>query len=201
MARTEPEDPIAKFRFGVEIQGVVAGWFTECSELSMEREVTPYEEGGVNDYVHQLPSLVSYSRVTLKRGLADNALWDWFQKGLYDGQVELHNISLVLYDGDRAEAKRWNLADAYPVKWTGPDLKGNSDQVAVETLEIGCDSGGGATSVQRVEGEGVTRVGPATPSPQQEEEPIDLSALAGKVYNLLRRELQSERERLGRNRS
>jgi phage tail-like protein len=198
MTRTEPADPIAKFRFGVEIQGVVAGWFTECSELSMEREVTPYREGGVNDYVHQLPNQVSYSRITLKRGMADNVLWGWFQKGLYDGQVELHNISIVLYDGDRAEAKRWNLVDAYPVKWTGPDLEGDSDQAAIETLEIGC-GGAGETPVQRAESEGVVGAVQIAP-PAQEEEPVDLPALAGKVYRLLRRDFQLERERLGRNR-
>ena len=199
MARTEPADPIAKFRFGVEIQGVVAGWFTECSELSLEREVTPYKEGGVNDYVHQLPNHVSFSRITLKRGMADNVLWDWFQKGLYDGKVELHNVSIVLYDWDRAEAKRWNLVDAYPVKWTGPDLEGDSDNLAIETLEIGCGGGAGGTSVQRVEGEGVVGAVQAAP-PTQEEKPVDLPALAGKVYGLLRRDLQVERERLGWNR-
>ena len=198
MARTEPADPIAKFRFGVEIQGVVVGWFTECGGLSITREVTPYKEGGVNDYVHQLPNRVSYSRITLKRGMADNVLWDWFQKGLYDGQVELHSVSIVLYGKDRAEAKRWNLADAYPVKWTGPDLEGDSDQAAIETLEIGC-GGAGETPVQRAGGEGIVGIGPAA-SPAQEEEPVDLPALAGKVYALFRREMQLERERLGRNR-
>ena len=199
MARTEPADSIAKFRFGVEIQGVVAGWFTECSELTLEREVTPYQEGGVNDYVHQLPNQVTYSRITLKRGMADNVLWDWFRKGLYDGQVELHHVSIVLYNRDRAEAKRWNLVDAYPVKWTGPDLKADSDNIAIETLEIGCGGGTGGTSVQRAQGEGVVGAGPAAP-PTQGEEPVDLPALAGKVYGLLRRDLQTERERLGRSR-
>jgi len=198
MARTDPADLIAKFRFGVEIQGVVVGWFTECSELSLEREVTPYKEGGVNDYVHQLPNGVSYSAITLKRGLADNALWDWFQKGLYDGKVELHNVSIVLYSEDRAETKRWNLVDAYPVKWAGPELKGDSDDLAIETLEIGCGGAGGA-SVQRVEGEGVVGVGQAAPL-TQEEGPVDLPALAAKVVGLLRRDLQLERERLGWNR-
>jgi len=197
MARTEPADPIAKFRFGVEIQGVVAGWFTECSELTLEREVTPYKEGGVNDYEHQLPGHVTYSGITLKRGMADNVLWGWFQKGLYDGQVELHNVSIILYDWDRAETKRWNLVDAYPVKWTGPDLEADSDAIAIETLEIGCGGGAaGGTSVQRVEGEGVAGAGPAAP-PTEGEEPVDLPALAGKVYGLLRRDLQTERERLG----
>jgi phage tail-like protein len=199
MARTDPADLIAKFRFGVEIQGVVVGWFTECGELSLEREVIPLKEGGVNDYVHQLPSRVSYSAITLKRGLADNVLWDWFQKGLYDGKVELHNVSIVLYGGDRAETRRWNLVDAYPVKWTGPELKGDSDDLAVETLEIGCGGGGGGASVQRVEGEGVVGVGQAAPS-TQEEGPVDLPALAAKVVGLLRRDLQLERERLGWNR-
>ncbi len=199
MARTEPADPIAKFRFGVEIQGVVAGWFTECSELSLEREVTPYKEGGVNEFVHQLPDQVTYSHITLKRGVADNVLWDWFQKGLYDGQVELHTVSIILYNWDRAEAKRWNLADAYPVKWTGPDLEADSDNIAIETLEIAC-GGAGETPVQRVEGEGVAGAGPAVPPSQSEEEPVDLPALAGKVYGLLRRDLQLERERLGRGR-
>jgi phage tail-like protein len=199
MPRTDPADLIAKFRFGVEIQGVVVGWFTECGELSLEREVIPLKEGGVNDYVHQLPSRVSYSAITLKRGLADNVLWDWFQKGLYDGKVELHNVSIVLYGGDRAETRRWNLVDAYPVKWTGPELKGDSDDLAVETLEIGCGGGGGGASVQRVEGEGVVGVGQAAPS-TQEEGPVDLPALAAKVVGLLRRDLQLERERLGWNR-
>ncbi len=196
MARTDPADPIANFRFGVEIEGVVAGWFTDCSELTVEREVTPYKEGGVNEYEHQLPGHVTYSGITLKRGLADNALWDWFQEGLYDGRVELHNVSIVLYDGDRAEAKRWDLIDAYPVKWTGPDLEADSDNIAIETLEIGCGGGGGGTSVQRANGEGVVSAGPTAP-PSQGEEPVDLQALAGKVYGLLRRDLQTERERLG----
>jgi phage tail-like protein len=199
MARTDPADLIAKFRFGVEIQGVVVGWFTECGDLSLEREVIPLKEGGVNDYVHQLPSRVSYSAITLKRGLADNVLWDWFQKGLYDGKVELHNVSIVLYGGDRAETRRWNLVDAYPVKWTGPELKGDSDDLAVETLEIGCGGGGGGASVQRAESEGVVGIGQAAPSTQAEE-PVDLPALAAKVVGLLRRDLQLERERLGWNR-
>jgi phage tail-like protein len=32
--------------------------------------------------------------------------------------------------------KRWNLIRAFPVKWTGPDLKATGSEVAIETLEI-----------------------------------------------------------------
>jgi phage tail-like protein len=196
MAADERVDPIARFRYAVEIEGIVAGYFAECGGLTVEREVIPRPEGGVNDYVYQLPGRVSYSRITLKRGIADNVLWNWFQKGLYDGQVERHNVSIILYNVDRTEAKRWSLADAYPVKWTGPDFQADSDQLGIETLEIG--SGSGGTTVQRAKAEGEASAGQETPAEQ--EQGVDLPALAVEVYNLLRQKLRLEQERLGRNR-
>ncbi len=129
-------DPIAKFRFGVEIKGIVQGWFTECSGLTVQREVIEHKEGGLNDYVHKLPGRVSYSNITLKRGIAGNQLWRWFRRGLYDGRVQRRNVSIILYSGNRKKAKRWNLTDAYPIKWTGPDFKTEGAEVAVETLEL-----------------------------------------------------------------
>ena len=35
-----------------------------------------------------------------------------------------------------AEVKRWDLREAYPVKWVGPDLKTDAGAITVETLEI-----------------------------------------------------------------
>ena len=136
MAAGRRADPIAKFRFGVEVKGIVQGWFTECSGLTVQREVIEHKEGGLNDYVHKLPGRVSYSNITLKRGIAGNALWRWFRRGLYDGRVQRRNVSIILYSGNRKKAKRWNLMDAYPIKWTGPDFKTEGAEVAVETLEL-----------------------------------------------------------------
>ena len=79
---SERVDPVVKFRFSIKIKDAVVGWFTDCSGLTVERETVQHPEGGINDYVHQLPGRVKQSRVTLKRGLADNALWSWFEKGL-----------------------------------------------------------------------------------------------------------------------
>lgn len=135
-AVTGSVDPVAGFRFGVEIKGSAVGWFTECSGLSVERDVLPHKEGGLNAYVHQLPGRVSYPKVTLKRGIADPELWDWFQKGLYDLKVERRAVSIVLYSGDKETVKRWELKDAFPTKWIGPDLKADGNQVAIESLEL-----------------------------------------------------------------
>ena len=136
MAGLKRVDPVAGFRFGVEIKGSVVGWFTECSGLTVERGVLTHEEGGQNAYVHQLPQRVTYPKVTLKRGVADLQLWQWFQKGLFDLQVEHRSVTIMLYNGDRQRVKRWDLKEAFPTKWTGPDLKADSNQVAIESLEL-----------------------------------------------------------------
>ena len=144
------EDPIAGFRFGVELQGLVVGWFAECGGLTVERTVVPYEEGGVNDHVHQLPGPLKSTRITLKRGIADDVLWDWFRQGADDGKVVRRNVSIVLYGADRAEARRWDLTGVYPTKWTGTELRAGQRQVAVESLEMGQ---GGSQSEARVHAE------------------------------------------------
>ncbi len=189
-------DPVPKFRFAIQLQGAVVGWFTECSGMTVERQATPYSEGGVNDYVHQLPGRVSYSQVALKRGLADNALWDWFEKGLYDGKVERRNVTIILYNADLSEAKRWDMPEAYPVKWGGPDLNSETQELVIESIEIASGGNEKHVSIQRAVGEG--EPGPTLAGvPAQVYQP-DLPALAEKVYALLRHDLQIERERRGR---
>jgi len=51
---TKP-DPYASFRFRVEIDGITEAQFSDVTGLSLETDVEPYEEGGINDFVHQLP--------------------------------------------------------------------------------------------------------------------------------------------------
>ena len=71
-------DPHAAFNFWVEIEGLIAGGFTEISGLKMEIDVQAYQEGGQNTYVHQFPGRIKESTLTLKRGLTDiDTLWPW----------------------------------------------------------------------------------------------------------------------------
>ena len=129
-------NPTAGFRFGIEVGGKTVAWFTECSGLTVERTVLPYEEGGTNDYVHQLPDRIKYTNISLKRGIADQTLWDWFNEGLYDGKVKRQAVSILLYNADRSKVMRWDLTNAYPVKWTGPSFKADDNNVAIENLDL-----------------------------------------------------------------
>jgi phage tail-like protein len=125
------------YRYYVEIKGIIEGTFLECAGLNVTREPVPYEEGGVNDYVHQLPGRSKWGRLTLRRGyMFSKELWTWFEAGLYDGKVNYRDMSIITYHEDGSLSRRIDLKKAYPTKWTGPDLKSDSSAIAVETIEV-----------------------------------------------------------------
>ena len=71
-------DPVPELRFKVELPGVDIGRFRECTGLAAEIEVKDYNEGGVNDRVHKLPTRMKYPNLVLKRGVTyEDALLKW----------------------------------------------------------------------------------------------------------------------------
>ena len=133
-------DPLPLYKFWVEIESIVVAQFQECSGLRMERETEPYEEGGVNDHVHMLPGRNKYSNIILKNGMIySNELWNWYVEGLYDAKVKRINFSILLHDIKGDVTKRWNVISGFPVKWEGPQFTADSNQYAVETIEIAHD--------------------------------------------------------------
>ena len=123
-------------RFWVEVEGMLSAAFRECSGLSAEMDVMTYSEGGLNDYEHKLPGRIKYTNVTLRKGVASSAdLCNWLYQ-FATGGFERKNISIIMYHTDGQEAMRWNLIQAYPVKWQGPDLKADDNNIPIETLEV-----------------------------------------------------------------
>jgi len=136
--------PSSKFGVvGVEINGVVVAEFTEVSGLEAEVEVFEYIEGGNNLFTHKLPGRVKYPNVTLKHGITDTTdLWDWFymvmNRKAEEGKepIEHKNITLVQYNDSVTVKRRWHLANAYPVKWTGPSFKADENAITIEAIEL-----------------------------------------------------------------
>lgn len=130
------KDPYLSFRFLVEIQGLVVAGFSEASGLTAETEIDEQPEGGVNEFVHKFPKRTKYPQLTLKRGLTDSdELWKWHRDVIW-GKVKRRTIHLVLLNSEGNEKRRWSFADAYPIKWMGPDFKSDGGAVAIESLEI-----------------------------------------------------------------
>lgn len=129
-------DPFPSYTFFVEIDGIAQAAFAECAGLEVQVDVTEYAEGGLNSYVHRLPGRVKYADLTLKHGTAgSDDLWVWYCDVLV-GTIQRKNLSVVLYSPDGGEVRRWNLTGAYPVKWTGPELRAGEGKVAIDTLVL-----------------------------------------------------------------
>ncbi|HEX5721059.1 MAG TPA: phage tail protein [Thermoanaerobaculia bacterium] len=130
-------DPYMSFNFLVEIDQLIVGAFTEVSGLQVETQVHDYQEGGQNEFVHRLPGPTRYpSNLILKRGLTDiESLWSWHQ-AVVAGSVARKNGTIYLLDRTGAPAMWWDFKEAYPVKWSGPELKADGNSVAVETIEL-----------------------------------------------------------------
>ncbi|HEX5734709.1 MAG TPA: phage tail protein [Blastocatellia bacterium] len=129
-------DPYQVFNFFVEIEGILAGGFSECSGLQVETEVKDYEEGGLNDYTHRFRGRTKYPPIVLKHGMTIiSGLWDWHQE-VVRGNVERKNGTIYLLDAMRIPTAWWNFKGAFPTKWTGPELRAASGDVAFETVEL-----------------------------------------------------------------
>ena len=133
-------DPFGNFNFLVEIGGVTKAGFSEVSGLDAELEPIEYRTGDEDITVRKIPGLKKFSNITLKRGFtADLSLWNWMKQGL-DGKVLRTTMSITLLDESRQPVLRWNIRQAWPCKWEGPELNAKGNDIAIETLEI-CHEG------------------------------------------------------------
>ena len=129
------------YRYVVLRRNDTLGVFTECTLPVIEWEIEEVKEGGLNSYVHQLPSRRKSSRLTLKNGLGKGEILEWFLQAMNDESPRSQlraNLSIKLKDSRLQDVCTWNLAEAFPVKWTGPQLQTDSNAIAIQTLEFAC---------------------------------------------------------------
>ncbi len=137
MSVGERTDPAPSFKYGVKIEDNLIAGFTSCSGLEVTRETKEVVEGGINDHVHVLPGQLKHGRLILKDGqVFSSFMWDWLHEGMYDVKVKRLPITIILYSVEGTPARTWTVKDAYPVKWSASDLKSDSNEAAIETVEF-----------------------------------------------------------------
>ena len=84
---------------------------------------------------------MDYSARTLRYGVTQSKdLFEWFKTGV-KGQIQRKNLSIVLLDADgTTEVMRWNLINAWATEWRGSLLDAHSQEVAIESLTLVCES-------------------------------------------------------------
>jgi phage tail-like protein len=130
-------DPYLDFRFKISIAGIIEGGFAEFSGLQATTQTEDFIEGGVNTFVHRFPKETTFENLVLKRGLADSTtLWQWHRDVVLNNFTRRDVHILLLKEDLNSIARQWSFRNAYPVKWTGPNFKADSNAVAFETLEL-----------------------------------------------------------------
>lgn len=134
------EAPAAGFHFALEFDGKIQAYFTECSGLGSEHEVTEAQAGaeGGPEAIIKIPGRLKWENITLKRGISNNKVpWDW-RKQVIDGDVTgaRKNGSIVMYDRKGKETARWNFRRAWPVKVSISQIKSDGNETISEELTI-----------------------------------------------------------------
>lgn len=129
--------PLPKFSFQVKWDSAVMS-FEEVSGLDVEAQPIEYRHGDSPAYTTiKMPGLKKYGNVTMKKGVfkGDNKFWDWFNK-IKMNTIQRVPVTISLLDEAGKPTMVWTLANAWPSKITGTDLKAQGNEVAIETIEI-----------------------------------------------------------------
>lgn len=129
--------PLPKFRFEVR-WGAELMSFREVSGLDVEAQPIEYRHGDSPAFsVIKMPGSNRFGDVTLKKGIfkSSRKVWDWFND-IKTNTIKRTPVTIVLLDESGMATMTWTLANAWPAKITGIDLKAEGNEVAVETIVI-----------------------------------------------------------------
>lgn len=129
--------PLPKFSFEVKWDAQIMS-FQEVSGLDIQSEEIKYRSGDSKSFgVIKMPGMTKFGNVTMKKGVfkGDNKFWVWFNQ-IKMNTIKRVPITISLLDEAGKPTMVWTLANAWPSKITGTDLKAEGNEVAIETIEI-----------------------------------------------------------------
>lgn len=131
--------PLPVYNYRVTIGNTTMG-FSEVSGLGVEYEPVTYKHG--LSFVMGskiIPGMRQPSKLTLKRGITKGGafLAAWL-KDVYNDPFKNNkkDILIDLCDEGGEPVVRWTVIGALPVKLDAPSFDANSNDVAIETLEL-----------------------------------------------------------------
>ena len=127
----------ASFRFVIDVDDERQAAFTECTLPNIEWDAEELKEGGLNTYSHQLPGRRKATKVSLKNGIGKSGLLNWYIEAI-SKTVSRKKLTITLLNSLQESVVVWNIENAYPIKWSGPQLKTDGNTLAIQTLEFIC---------------------------------------------------------------
>ncbi len=131
-------DPYRNYRFRVEIDGVQTASFSDATIPASNTAPIDYREGTDATHVRKLSGLNNFGNLTLKKGITSSMeLHNWHKTVMQNGAVAARkNISLILIDEQGNDKARWDIVEAWPIKYEAAGFSAKGNDVLVETIEI-----------------------------------------------------------------
>jgi phage tail-like protein len=138
--------PLPVYNYKVEIGGVAIA-FSEVSGLSIAYETITYKESNTDQKapgprVLHMPSQAQPTNITLKKGVIRTQSVATFYKwiaAIQINQVEKRDIYVRLCDEKGDAVISWKVINAFPTKLDAPTFDANSNDAAIETMELRAD--------------------------------------------------------------
>lgn len=139
--------PLPVYNYRVEI-GSDAVAFSEVSGLSIGFETTTYKEspvesGAPGPRVMRMPAQATQATVTLKKGLVRGTsiatFFRWINS-IQINQVDKKDIYVRLCDEKGGVVISWKVINAFPTKLDAPTFDANSNDAAIESMELMADA-------------------------------------------------------------
>jgi len=134
-------DPIRNFRYRLEIDNITQAGFSEVHISETTIDMVEYREGTDPPHTRKLSGLTKYGIVSLKWGVTIGGsaldLFKW-HAAVSAGQIKDNRKKVVVVAQDEAgaDAARFVISDAWPVKYNITDLKGTGNEVLIEVLDL-----------------------------------------------------------------
>jgi phage tail-like protein len=134
-------DPIRNFRYRLEIDNITQAGFSEVHISETTIDMVEYREGTDPPHMRKLSGLTKYGNVSLKWGVTiGGSALDMFKwhTAVSAGQIKDNRKKVVVIAQDEAgaDAARFVITDAWPVKYNITDLQAKGNEVLIEVLEL-----------------------------------------------------------------
>ncbi|MCA9662461.1 MAG: phage tail protein [Myxococcales bacterium] len=138
--------PLPVYNYRVEIGGDTVS-FSEVSGLTIAYETTTFLEsptarGAVGPNMMIMPAQAVAPTITLRKGLVRRTsvehLYRWIST-VRINQVEKKDLFVRLCDEKGDAVITWKIGNAFPVRLDAPTFDANSNDAAIETIELKAD--------------------------------------------------------------
>jgi phage tail-like protein len=130
--------PLPEFYFSVQFGDGIEAKFQEASGLDTEARPIEFRHGDSPHFSPiKVPGLQKTDNVTLRRGVVavGSDFWNWINE-IKMNTIKRRTMVINLLDETGTPKMVWTLTNAWPIKFTAPDLKAEGNEVAIESLEL-----------------------------------------------------------------